>query len=825
MPFVVQCFPKKQIADIPSNASIGRLVAITKKRKAIEKTCDKAFDKDASELTITCGQCDEGAPAIWWCLVCDDAEICEECYKSHCRLKVYKSHKVVPLRDFIQSPDVILNCAPQPDFCQEHSKNPLDFYCYSCHEFVCTACPCTQKKHNVDTANNVCEVKIAEIKGMNKSLWTLFQNLDKAIQNNELAVQQLSDNVTKEINKVQLTFEEIRKLVDQHEEEILSSLEMFKSTEEDLLATQRTSLDDFKKRLSQCSCSVSSFLCPFRSKELFIYSEWITDMISEVTQDKSTDVAYKVDDGSMLQNGSFSLDELDIKLSLLHYTYHSPHLPYCTVTLLNETLEFVEVEVLLRDQQKDVVSYQLSYLDFESDKPQQFFVDVDWECKEKGVYILSYVPSNKSSHDLSITWKGSLIDKIKIWEEDPSELGYFDRSKAIDTPPPSQLSFGLVYPRNCMVNVLTNTLAFVEAEVILNDKNYQPVSTHTAHLNVKSLIPSYYGKADWKHKENGVYTLLYTVEKKRPQNLTITWKGEVIGKVEIQGNLFFYPTISKYSSIMTYNKKQKRRQLQNPTFLTNSRGALIVSDPNDYRLILFNEHYSYNSIINNNNRVVFKPSGTAVDPYGHLHVAMSTENCIMKFEKFESVSSFYWQDQGCLFGNSSSSQFGAEWLQPKHETLQNPQGIVISKFGIMYICDQGNNRIQAYYIPENGKGQFRFSYSGKGDNLFNHPTDVALNISEDKLFVTDTYNDRVQVFTIDSSFTAELKYSYSIEHTNMQNPFGVFCTVDGEVFVSAEDNVFVFKEDGTYVFAIDFEDEGPTGVTVNQRGMLVVSLS
>jgi len=130
-----------------------------------------------------------------------------------------------------------------------------------------------------------------------------------------------------------------------------------------------------------------------------------------------------------------------------------------------------------------------------------------------------------------------------------------------------------------------------------------------------------------------------------------------------------------------------------------------------------------------------------------------------------------------------------------------------------------------YYIPENGKGEFRYSYCGLEDNLFNHPTDVALNTSEDKLFVTDTDNHRIQVLTINDPSTAEMTYSFSIEYTSMLYPFGVCCTVDGEVFVSAKDKVFVFKEDGTYVFAIDFKDQEPTGVTVNKRGMLAVSLT
>ena len=832
-------FSKEEIADIPGNASISHLVAITKKHKTVGKSCEKAFDQDASDLTVACGQCDEGAPAIWWCLVCDDAEMCEECYKCHCRLKVYKSHKVVPLRDFMQSPDVVLNCAPQPDYCKEHSKNPLDYYCNSCRKFVCTACPCltsgSQKKHEVGTAINVYEMKRNEIKDMNETLWSLLQNADKAIQNNETTEQQLSESVTKEIEWAHQTFEEIRKLVDQHEEDILSMLKLFKSTKRDMLAKQKTSFCEFKKRLSQYAQFTSSILFPFRSKELLTYSEWITNKVDELTQQKSLDLA---GDDNTLKHGSFSIDKLDHELSLLHHMCFPPHLPYCTASLLNETLEFVQVEVLLRDQQNHPVSYQLPYLDFKSDQPEQFFIDVDWEYKEKGAYILSYTPSKKLPHKLGVTWNNSVIHEIKVWEEknflsgfliqEQSSFSPFLSKASFDIiPAPPLISFDHVHPPYCKINVMTNTLSFVEAEVILNDKQNHPVSSQVGHLSMKPEIKdSFYMKVEWKYKENGVHSLSCKFTKKKTQKLIITWKNEILGEIKMEGSLFHYPIISYYTSIMEYNKKRKRRNLRLPKFLANSMDALIVCDPDDHRLILFDSYYCYDSVINNGNQIGFTPSGIALDSYGHLHVVIPASNSIMKFKKHDytpSIISFL-NDRGCSFSSFSSSCFAGRSLS-EDDNLQNPQGIVVSKCGFMYICSQGNNHIQVYYIPEDGKGEFRFSYCGQEDNAFNHPTDVALNTIEDKLFVTDTDNDRVQVFTIDDPSTAEITYSYSIEHTNMQSPFGVFCTVDSEVFVSAKDNVFVFNEDGTYVFAIDFKDKDPTGVTVNQRGMLVVALS
>ncbi|XP_065883971.1 tripartite motif-containing protein 2-like [Dysidea avara] len=843
-------FSKEEIADIPVNASIGRLVAITKKHKGIEKACGKAFDKDASDLTATCGQCEEGTPATWWCLVCDDAEMCEECYKSHCRLKVYKSHKVVSLKDFIQSPKVILNCSPQPDYCKEHIKNPLDLYCNSCCEFVCTACPCStsgsQKKHDVDTVNNVCEAKRVKIKEMNEMLWSLLQNADMAIQYNKIAEQQLNENVTKEIEWVHQSFEKIRKLVDQHEEDILSGLETFKSTKEGLLITQRTKLDEFKERLSQCTQFTSSILFPFRSKELFMYSEWITDKMGELSQEKNLEAVYKADDDNALEHDSFAIDELDYQLSLLHHMCNPPHLPYCTVSLLNKTSDLIEIEVLLRDQQSLPVSYQLPYLDFKSDKPKQFFTNVDWKTKEKGVYVLLYT-SEKSYHKLAITWKDSVIHEIKVWEEEVSlfciqqpnfNFGSFYSKETIISTTPRLLSFDHVHPPYCKVNVLTNTLAFVEAEVILNDESNHPVSGQVAHLSVKSEIVGLDCKSawkfldfkcDWKYKENenGVYTLLCTFKKKKHQTLTIIWKSEVVEKIQVEGSLFHYPMVSRYDGIQGYNKKRKRRNLREPKFLTNSLDALIVSDPGDNRLILFNKSDFYDRVITNGNQIGFKPSGTAIDPYGHLYVANTAQNCIMRFEKPEhtpNIFDYLLYDRGCSFDGISSSYFSG-WSLTGDDRLQNPQGLVISKCGFMYICDQGNNRIQVYHISEDGKEQFRYSYCGQDDSSFSRPTDVALNTGEDKLFVTDTDNHRVQVLTIDDPTTTEITYSFSIEHASMQFPFSVFCTVDGEVIVSAKDNVFVFKEDGTYVFAIDFKDQEPTGVTVNQRGMLVVSLT
>ena len=63
-----------------------------------------------------------------------------------------------------------------------------------------------------------------------------------------------------------------------------------------------------------------------------------------MTQEKSLDMVYTAKNNNALEHGSFAIDELDNKLSLLHHMCHPPHLPYCTVSLLNKTLELIEVK-------------------------------------------------------------------------------------------------------------------------------------------------------------------------------------------------------------------------------------------------------------------------------------------------------------------------------------------------------------------------------------------------------------------------------------------------------------------------------------------------
>ena len=154
-----------------------------------------------------CSQCEEGTPATKWCLICEDAEICDECYKSHCRLKVYKSHKVIELEEFIESPCHILSCRP---FCKNHNTQPLEHHCKQCHMFLCQGCTTSNfgkcqlgKEHDLEAVNDVYEAKMQKIKEANINIHAAQQRVVKKLKCIESTSQELNRVIGEEVSWVQ----------------------------------------------------------------------------------------------------------------------------------------------------------------------------------------------------------------------------------------------------------------------------------------------------------------------------------------------------------------------------------------------------------------------------------------------------------------------------------------------------------------------------------------------------------------------------------------------------------------------------------------------
>ena len=188
---------------------------------------------------------------------------------------------------------------------------------------------------------------------------------------------------------------------------------------------------------------------------------------------------------------------------------------------------------------------------------------------------------------------------------------------------------------------------------------------------------------------------------------------------------------------------------------------------------------------------------------------------------------FRHSNYGSRYENSYFSRFGEKGSE--NGQFDCPQGLVISKSNFIFICDKNNHRIQVYSIPKNGEEEFSFSIGqfGNAPGSLNHPTDLSLNRTKDKLYVADTNNHRVQLFSFFGQFITCFPHQYdsSLLLNRLQFPIGICCGMDGRILVSCKHKVLVFEEDGTLVTTIKLYNKDPTGIVVRDSGSMAIAFA
>jgi len=91
-----------------------------------------------------------------------------------------------------------------------------------------------------------------------------------------------------------------------------------------------------------------------------------------------------------------------------------------------------------------------------------------------------------------------------------------------------------------------------------------------------------------------------------------------------------------------------------------------------------------------------------------------------------------------------------------------PSGLALdTSSDLLYIADTDNNQIQIIDVDGNCSGSIElandicfvdeFGGSGSGDGEFNSPFGLALDVSNDMLYIADTENDRIQIIDVDGN--------------------------------------------------------------------------
>ena len=181
-----------------------------------------------------------------------------------------------------------------------------------------------------------------------------------------------------------------------------------------------------------------------------------------------------------------------------------------------------------------------------------------------------------------------------------------------------------------------------------------------------------------------------------------------------------------------------------------------------------------------------------------------------------------------IFGPSGEKlrSFGSEGSG--HGQFLFPRGVVVDFKENIVLADSENHRIQKF----TEEGQFFEPIGTQGSGLlqFSFPTDIALNASNGKLYVTDTGNDRVQVLNSDLTFSCTFGRKGS-DKGQFNTPWGIACDSTGMVYVADCENhrIQVFTEKGKFLrtFGKRGQHRGelhsPIGVAIGANNTVYVS--
>ncbi|XP_068747061.1 E3 ubiquitin-protein ligase TRIM71-like [Montipora capricornis] len=132
----ISCPECRQNFRIPGNGDLNAFPTNFR----INSLLDALPVTECNTIGIKCGNCDKTSAESAYCFTCCSFW-CDDCLPLHNRIKTFKEHHALALKDFRDEDfETILK---QPTLCGKHEKKKQKFFCQVCNIAICNACALT----------------------------------------------------------------------------------------------------------------------------------------------------------------------------------------------------------------------------------------------------------------------------------------------------------------------------------------------------------------------------------------------------------------------------------------------------------------------------------------------------------------------------------------------------------------------------------------------------------------------------------------------------------------------------------------------------------
>ena len=224
---------------LPGNNPDGLTTAFFINRmKELHSRMEKAHGK----LEAICEMC-SGGKATAFCRQCTHF-ICEECVKSHKRMKIFAGHVISTLEDLKQggAKELTAKEIPPPK-CEVHEE-PKKIFCFDCKHLICRDCivfdHAGHKSEFVKTAAPGTRNKLAKHLSPLKTLLPILGAAVEGVKERKKEIEAEEPSVT---GKVNVVFRELHDILDQCQHQLLEESSKMIKEKVDNLSIQEKGLD------------------------------------------------------------------------------------------------------------------------------------------------------------------------------------------------------------------------------------------------------------------------------------------------------------------------------------------------------------------------------------------------------------------------------------------------------------------------------------------------------------------------------------------------------------------------------------------------------
>jgi len=196
------------------------------------------MEKAQGKVEAVCEMC-SGAKAEAFCRRCMEF-ICNDCVKSHRKMKIFADHRVVTLQELKEggAKEISLKEAP-PSMCKKHDEQ-LKIYCFECSCLICRDCII---RNHAGHKFEFVKVSAPQYRKMLKESLTplarIQTNISAATREVKKVEKEVSDQHKAVTNTIQQSFKQLHEILHKREKQLLDKASELKQQKLDSLGVQR----------------------------------------------------------------------------------------------------------------------------------------------------------------------------------------------------------------------------------------------------------------------------------------------------------------------------------------------------------------------------------------------------------------------------------------------------------------------------------------------------------------------------------------------------------------------------------------------------------